>query len=62
MSSSRDFGFGLTFRARSINSSVVSPIAEMTMMTSCPSARVRAIRRATRLMDSASATEEPPYF
>ena len=45
-----------------MSSSVVSPMAEMTMMTSCPSARVRAILRATRLMDSASDTDDPPNF
>ncbi len=62
MSSSRGAGCGDTCRARSISSSVVSPIAEMTTTTSLPSCFVAMIRRATRLMLSASATDEPPYF
>ena len=62
MSSSRGRGCGDTCNARSINSSVVSPIAEMTTTTSLPSACAATIRRATRLMLSASATEEPPNF
>src|SRR4051794_3765165 len=48
--------------ARPRSSSVVSPIAETTTTRSLPAARSRAIRRATRLMRSASATDEPPYF
>ena len=62
MSSSRGGGSGETCRARSISSSVVSPIAEMTTTTSWPSCLVATIRLATRLMLSASATDEPPYF
>ena len=62
MSSSRGGGSGETCRARSINSSVVSPIAEMTTTTSLPCCLVATIRLATRLMLSASATDEPPYF
>ncbi len=62
MSSSRGRGCADTRRARSIRSSVVSPIAEMTTTTSLPSAWVATIRRATRLILSASATEEPPNF
>ena len=62
MSSSRGGGSGETRRASSINSSVVSPMAEMTTTTSCPSCLVATIRFATRLMLSASATDEPPYF
>ena len=62
MSSSRGRGSGDTCSARSISSSVVSPIAEMTTTTSLPSAWVATIRRATRLMLSASATDEPPNF
>ena len=45
-----------------MSSSVVSPIAEMTTTTSLPAAWVATIRRATRLMLSASATDEPPNF
>ena len=62
MSSSRPGGSGLTWWARSSSSSVVSPIAETTTTTSLPALRVATIRSATRLMRSASATEEPPYF
>ena len=62
MSSSRGGGCGETWRARSISSSVVSPIAEMTTTTSWPCCLVATTRLATRLMLSASATDEPPYF
>ncbi len=40
----------------------MSPIAETTTTRSLPAARSRAIRRATRLIRSASATDEPPNF
>ena len=62
MSSSRGGGSGETCSARSISSSVVSPIAEMTTTTSWPCALVATMRLATRLMLFASATDEPPYF
>jgi hypothetical protein len=62
MSSSRGGGSGETWRRRSISSSVVSPIAEMTTTTSWPRALVATIRLATRLMLLASATDDPPYF
>jgi len=62
MSSSRAGGSGLTLRARSISSSVESPIADTTTTTWSPPLRVATIRCATRLMPSASATDEPPYF
>ena len=62
MSSSRGGGSGETCSARSISSSVVSPIAETTTTTSLPARLASTIRWATRLMPSASATEEPPYF
>ncbi len=62
MSSSRPGGTGLTWLARSSSSSVVSPIAETITTTSCPALRVFTIRSATRLMRSALATDEPPYF
>src|SRR5262249_20857736 len=39
-----------------------SPIAETTTTTLWPSLRVATIRSATRLIRSASATDEPPYF
>ena len=55
-------GTGATCSASSISSSVVSPIAETTTTTSWPSRRVATIRSATRLIRSASATDEPPYF
>ena len=62
MSNSRPFGIGETWLAKSINSSVVSPMAETTTTTCWPDLLVAAIRAATRLMLSASATEEPPNF
>ncbi len=62
MSSSRGGGAGETCWARSISSSVMSPMAETTTTTSLPSRLVSMMRRATRLTLSASATEEPPYF
>ena len=62
MSSSRAGGSGLTWLARSISSSVESPIADTTTTTWSPALRVATIRCATRLMPSASATDEPPYF
>jgi hypothetical protein len=37
-------------------------MAETTTQTSWPALRVSTIRRATRLMLSASLTEDPPYF
>ncbi len=62
MSSSRAGGSGLTCWARSCSSSVVSPIAETTTTTEWPALRVTTMRWATRLMPSASATDDPPYF
>ena len=62
MSSSRPGGSGLTWFARSMSSSVESPIAETTTTTRSPALRAETIRCATRLMPSASATDEPPYF
>src|SRR3954453_10407844 len=62
MSNSRPSGTGTICFARSISSSVVSPIAETTTATSCPARLVATMRSATRLIRSASATEEPPYF
>src|SRR3954462_12013953 len=61
-SSSRGSGSSVIAAARPRSSSVVSPIADTTTTRSLPAARSRAIRRATRLMRSASATDEPPYF
>ena len=62
MSSSRPGGSGVTCWARSSSSSVESPMAETATTTSWPSRRVATMRSATRLIRSASATEEPPYF
>ncbi len=62
MSSSRGAGIGATRAARSSSSSVVSPIALTATTTSCPARRVSTTRFATRLMLSASATDDPPYF
>src|SRR5690606_30917556 len=55
-------GSALTACASSSNSSVVSPIALTATTTALPAFLVSTTRRATRLMASASATEEPPYF
>ncbi len=62
MSSSRPAGIGVTECARSTSSSVVSPIAETATTTSLPAFLVWTIRFATRLMLSASATDDPPNF
>ncbi len=62
MSSSRARGLGLTCWARSSSSSVVSPMADTTTVTSCPCSLVATMRWATRLMLAASATDEPPNF
>ncbi len=62
MSSSRPGGSGLTWLARSSSSSVVSPMAETTTTTSSPALRAATMRSATRLIRSALATEDPPYF
>src|SRR5262249_23320852 len=62
MSSSRAGGSGLTRRARSCSSSVLSTIAETTTPTEWPAFLVTTSRGATRLMPSASATDDPPYF
>jgi hypothetical protein len=62
MSSSRGAGIGATSAASASSSSVVSPIALTATTTSCPARRVSTMRLATRLMLSASATDEPPYF
>ena len=62
ISSSRPPGIGVTAFAKSINSSVVSPIALTTTTTWLPSFLAATIRAATRFMPSASATEDPPYF
>ena len=55
-------GSSVMAAARPSSSSVVSPIADTTTTRSWPAARSRAIRRATRLMRSAPATDEPPNF
>ena len=57
-----DPGSSVIAAARPSSSSVVSPIADTTTTRSLPAARSRAIRRATRLIRSASATDEPPNF
>ena len=59
MSSSRAGGAGVTCSARSSRSSVVSPMAETTTQTALPARWVSTMRRATRLIDSASATDDP---
>ena len=62
MSISRAGAESVTCAARSRSSSVVSPMADTTTTTSSPAFWASTIRRATRLMPSASATEEPPNF
>src|SRR6185436_10357135 len=48
--------------AAAISSSVVLPRAERTATTRLPCSRAATIRRAARLMRSASATDVPPNF
>src|SRR5438270_10777437 len=62
MSSSRPGGSSVIWAAWSSSSSVVSPIAETTTTTSSPFFLAVTMRSATRLMRSALATEDPPYF
>ena len=62
MSSSRGRGLLVTSLASAISRSVVSPIAETTATTRSPPSARSAMRRATCVMRSASATELPPYF
>src|SRR6187402_3584828 len=61
-SSSRGSGSSVIAAARPRSSSVVSPMADTTTTRSLPAARSRAMRRATRLIRSASATDDPPNF
>ena len=62
MSISRLGGSAVIARASPVSSSVVWPMAETTITSSCPSSRQAAIRRATVWMRSTSATEVPPNF
>ncbi len=62
MSISRGAGRSETSRAIATSSSVVLPRAESTATTRLPRSRAATIRRAARLMSSASATEVPPNF
>ena len=62
MSISRGSGAVDTSSAIEISSSVVFPRAESTATTRWPCSRADTIRRAARLMRSASATDVPPNF
>src|SRR3954451_7641722 len=62
MSISRGSGWSETSFAIAISSSVVWPRAERTATTLLPSSLALTMRRAARLMRSASATEVPPNF
>ena len=62
MSISRGSGFGETSSAIAIRSSVVLPRADSTATTRFPASRWATIRRAARLIRSASATDVPPNF
>ena len=62
MSSSRPGGSGVTWFARSRSSSVVSPMAETTTTDRAAGLAGLDDPPSDRLMLSASATEEPPYF
>src|SRR3954471_15507471 len=62
MSISRGSGAVETSSAIDISSSVVFPRADRTATTRWPCSRAATIRRAARLMRSASATEVPPNF
>ena len=62
MSISRGSGVAVMAWARATRPSVVLPIAETTTTSRWPSAADAATRRATFLIFSGSATDEPPYF
>ena len=62
MSNSRTFGVGETWWARSISPSVVLPIADTVPTTRRPRCFASTRRRATFLILSGSATDEPPNF
>ncbi len=62
MSISRGSGAAETSSAIAISSSVVLPRAESTATTRAPASRRSTMRRAARLIRSASATEVPPNF
>ena len=62
MSISRGSGCGETSSAIAISSSVVLPRADSTATTRLPASRWATIRRAARLIRSASATDVPPNF
>jgi len=62
MSNSRGSGRGETSSARASSSSVVEPRADSTATTSVSASRLAAMRRAARLMRSASASDVPPNF
>ena len=62
MSISRASGVGETSSAIAISSSVVWPRADSTATTRRPASRWATIRRAARLIRSASATDVPPNF
>ena len=62
MSISRGSGVVETSSAIEISSSVVFPRADSTATTRWPSSRAATMRRAARLIRSASATEVPPNF
>src|SRR3990172_4546652 len=62
ISISRGSGLGETAWASSISPSVVLPMAETTTTSRWPGAADSAARRATFLIMSGSATDEPPYF
>ena len=62
MSISRGSGASETSSAIAISSSVVLPLADSTATTRLPSSRFSTMRRAARLMRSASATDVPPNF
>ena len=62
MSISRGSGASETSSAIAISSSVVLPRADSTATTRAPRSRFSTMRRAARLMRSASATEVPPNF
>jgi hypothetical protein len=62
MSISRGSGVVETSSAIEISSSVVLPRADSTATTRWPCSRAATMRRAARLMRSASATDVPPNF
>jgi hypothetical protein len=62
ISNSRDVGIGETSSTNSLNSYVISPVAETTIITRYASFLVLTIRWAKRFTLATFEMEQPPYF